>query len=271
MLETQDWKDFSIDSWYEKFQHIAIKTLILEIPADILSKFQYEEASEISDDEETLDEEVVLPNEFKEKLKNALNCLGKTVFVKNNWHAPMDAKMFSVGNTLKAQNIDDIILYFTTSTIIQEDFSNVKAIPFCIALRKWICIHPAAEFRCIVINNILRGITPRDWPTFYNHYKEEGQEIIEKLQKFFTENVKEKFIRKNYTFDVVLSYPDQPVVLDFGPLNTKTNLYAFSWKEIGPLLNKEVPAEVAPVFRYLESDIGIMTRADALRKIRVSE
>lgn len=40
------------------------------------------------------------------------------------------------------------------------------------------------------------------------------------------------------TFDVILSYPDKPYILDFGPLNGKTNLYAFSWKEINPLLNK---------------------------------
>lgn len=43
--------------------------------------------------------------------------------------------------------------------------------------------------------------------------------------------------------DVVLSYPDKPFILDFGPLNSRTNLYAFSWKEIGPLLNK-VSSEV---------------------------
>lgn len=66
--------------------------------------------------------------------------------------------MFSVGNTLKAENMDDIKLFFTTSSIIQEDFSNVKGISFCLVLRKWISIHPAAEFRCIVINNVLRGM-----------------------------------------------------------------------------------------------------------------
>lgn len=39
-------------------------------------------------------------------------------------------------------------------------------------------------------------------------------------------------------FDVVLSYPNIPVLLDFGILNSKTNLHAFSWNEISPLLNK---------------------------------
>ncbi|KAF7271564.1 hypothetical protein GWI33_015592 [Rhynchophorus ferrugineus] len=272
MLETQDWKDFSITSWYDKFKHITMETVILELPEVVLDKLIYHPASNQSDgEEEEWDEETPLPEDFKEDFKNALNTLGKTVFIKNNWHSPTDAKMFSIGNALKAQNIDDVILYFTTSTAIQQDFSNVKGVPFCLALRKWISIHPAAEFRCIVINNVLRGITPRDWPTFYGHYKEEGRQIIDALQEFFAENIKENFKRKHYTFDVILSYPDKPYVLDFGPLNSKTNLYAFSWKEINPLLNKEVPKEVSPVFRYLESDIGIMTRAEALRKIKLSE
>lgn len=41
-------------------------------------------------------------------------------------------------------------------------------------------------------------------------------------------------------FDVIMSYPDKPCILDFGSLNNKTNLYAFSWKEILPLLNKVI-------------------------------
>jgi hypothetical protein len=69
------------------------------------------------------------------------------------------------------------------------------------------------------------------------------------------------------TFDVIMSFPDQPYIIDFGPLNSKSNLYAFSWKEILPLLNKEVPEEVAPIFRYLDTDIGITTRTDAIYKI----
>lgn len=271
MRETQDFKDFSINFWFTKFEHLIPKTVIVDLPEEVFKKFQFQEASETSDDEEVIDEETPLPQDFKDKLKNAFNTLGKTVFVKNNWHAPMDAKMFSMGNTLKAENIDDIILYFTTSGIIQEDFLNVKGVPFCLALRKWISIHPAAEFRCIVINNVLRGITPRDWPTFYAHYKEEGPQVIETLSNFFTENIRLRFPRETYIFDVVLSYPDKPFILDFGPLNSKTNLYAFSWKEISPLLNKDVPEELPPVFRYLENDIGIMTRATALRKIQQSQ
>ncbi|XP_060515897.1 cell division cycle protein 123 homolog [Cylas formicarius] len=268
MLEVQDFRDFSITSWYQKFKPLTITTIILELPDEFSNKLR---CFERGDDSEEEGDEENCPPAFIDELKNALNILNNSVFIKNNWHAPTDARAFSFGNTLKASSIDDIILFFKTSGILQEDFSSVKGVPFCLTLKQWVNIHPAAEFRCIVINNCLRGITPRDWPTYYPHFKEEGHEIIKTLNKFFTENIKLKFPRTHYVFDIVLSYPETPYIVDFNPLNSKTNLYAFSWKEIGPLLNKETIEEVAPVFRHLDSDIGIMTKASALMKLQQSD
>lgn len=62
----------------------------------------------------------------------------------------------SFGNTLEVTTLDELILYLNASDIIINDF-NYKDIEFYIALRPWINIHPASEFRCIVINKILRG------------------------------------------------------------------------------------------------------------------
>ncbi|XP_018571009.1 cell division cycle protein 123 homolog [Anoplophora glabripennis] len=262
MLEIKDFIDFSITSWYENFKHVSLKTIIIELPDHFVKQVTCSE-NEVNCAEDYAS--------FEEKLKNAINTLDKSVFVKNNWHAPTDARMFSFGNSLKACNIDDIILYFNTSGTIQEDFSSTKGIPFCLALRKWVSIHPAAEFRCIIINNVLRGITPRDWPTYYAHFKVEGPQIIDQLRNFYNENIRLKFPRKNYIVDIVMSYPDDPFILDFGPLNSKTNLYAFTWKEIQPLISKECPEDIPPVFRYLETDIGIMTRAAALNKFARSQ
>jgi hypothetical protein len=70
-----------------------------------------------------------------------------------------DAKMFSFGNQLKVTNINELSLYLSTSNIISEDFSSQQSsIPFYIVLKPWKSIHPASEFRCIIINNILRGV-----------------------------------------------------------------------------------------------------------------
>ncbi|XP_967295.2 cell division cycle protein 123 homolog [Tribolium castaneum] len=258
MLESQDLKLFSIHFWYEKFQSVALKTILIEIPPILLQKLQ--------SDESDVNIEEICPHEFVTEVKNAINTLDKNVFVKNNWHAPMDAKMFSFGNQLKVTNLDDLSLFLSASNIISEDFSTQSSIPFYIALKPWKSIHPASEFRCIVVNKVLRGITPRDWPTYYAHFKDEGPVIIETLSNFYKENIADVFPKRHYTFDVIISFPDQPCIIDFGPLNSKTNLYAFSWKEISSLFDKEVPEEVAPIFRYLDSDIGIMSRTDAIYK-----
>lgn len=262
MLEIRDLYDFSISNWYSKFKELVLPTIIIELPTLIVEKFQ-------ADEEIDLDETCY--QEFKDNVKNALNTFDNKAFVKNNWHAPTDAKVFSFGNTLQVCNVNDLMLYFETSHIIQEDFSNAKGVNFCVALRKWVNIHPASEFRCIVINNILRGITPRDWPTFYAHFADDGHRIIEKLKVFFVENIKCRFPRTNYIFDVVYCFPDEPYIIDFGSLNCKTNLYAFTWNEIHPLINENICEEVAPVFRYLESDYGIMTRTDALNRFVQSQ
>ncbi|XP_023030294.2 translation initiation factor eIF2 assembly protein [Leptinotarsa decemlineata] len=264
MLELQDYQDFSIKNWYETFKHVSLKTIIVDLPDQLLKKIQCNEISDHSEDEtENSEGEADIEKDlsgFLEQFNNALNTLNKAVFVKNNWHAPLDARMFSFGNILKALDLDDVMLYFTNSIVIQKDFANAKNAPFCIALRQWISIHPASEFRCIVVNNILRGITPRDWPAYYAHFKDDGPQIIEGLSNFYNVNIKLKFFRKSFIFDVVFQYPDAPIIVDFGPLNSKTNLYAFTWKEIQPLISKEVPEDVAPVFRYLESDIGIIEK-----------
>lgn len=65
--------------------------------------------------------------------------------------------MFSMGYELKATNLNDMILYLSTSVRVSDDFTANKNGTFHIVMKPWINIHPASEFRCIVINNVLRG------------------------------------------------------------------------------------------------------------------
>lgn len=259
MLETQHLKDFSIATWYEQFKDITLKAIIIELAPELLCKFR-------SDDYETEAEEIC-STDYINQLNDALKTLNNDAFVKNNWHAPIDARFMSFGNTLKVTNISELILYFTSSDIVMNDFENKNFDSYCIVLRPWMNIHPASEFRCIVVNNVLRGISPRDWLTYYEHYAVEGPDIIHKISNFFKENIYNKFPKTTYIFDIFMTFPDSITLLDFGPLTSKTNLYAFNWREIQSIMSKGSTEEVAPVFRYLESDIGIMTRADALYKI----
>lgn len=264
MIEIKDFREFSACNWYKKFEDIALKTILIDIPEAIIEKFRLEEDVEVILKEECY-------KEFTDKVSNALNTFNNSAFVKNNWHAPIDAKMFSLGNSLQITTLEDIIMLFTNSTIIQQDFMNEKGVKFQLVLKPYQSnIHPAAEFRCIVIDKVLRGITPRDWPTYYSHFNEDASQIINDLNIFFQSTIKMRFPRENYIFDVVHPYPNSPYIIDFGPLNPKTNLYAFNWDEIHPLMNKDSP-EVAPVFRFLESDIGIITKSEALSMFAKSQ
>lgn len=85
---TQDFKDFSITSWYENFKSVTPKTVIIEVPVEVLKFFQHKQEQEDSDEDSDY-EEPPLPEDLKTELINAFNVLGKAVFVKNNWHAPL--------------------------------------------------------------------------------------------------------------------------------------------------------------------------------------
>lgn len=93
MQEATDFKDFSITSWYEDFEHVTLKSIILELSDEALKWCQHQEVPDDSEEEDSVEEETCLPQEFKDKLKNAFNTLGKIVFVKNNWHAPVVGKV----------------------------------------------------------------------------------------------------------------------------------------------------------------------------------
>lgn len=77
------------------------------------------------------------------------------------------------------------------------------------------------------------------------------------------------------TFDLIMAAENELLLLDFGPLTSKTNYHAFKWSEIQDVIKKVSGNEVAcslnsfylqnssdevmPVFRYLESNVGILT------------
>lgn len=111
--------------------------------------------------------------------------------------------MFSLGHLLKVTNPKDALLFLNCSEIISNDFEPEKYpniyrdITFCVALRPWMDIHPATEMRCIVVHNTLVGITPRDWPRYFPHFKKDCDTIIKKVEDFFKQNIIAKFPAKH--------------------------------------------------------------------------
>lgn len=254
-MKSDDLNDFSITNWYDTFKAITIKTVLVPIPSSVIEMFNAEEVD--------WNIEERCPPEFKNVLKDILRTFrAPGAFIKSNWHAPMDAQMLSFDKTMSLNNIPDLFLFLNGSSIIGQDFSHKDFKDYCLALRQWTDINPAYEFRCIVINNILRGITPRDWPSYFPHYAKEGDDIIDKISNFFKDKLQGKFIRSNYVFDVYMKHPDTIVLVDFSALNTKTCLHAFEWDEVLPIIKKNSQEPVAPVFRYLDTEIGMMGKAE---------
>lgn len=92
---TQDFKDFSITSWYQNFKSVTPKTVIIELPVEVLKFFQYKQVQDDSDEDSDY-EEPPIPKDLRTELINAFNVLGKAVFVKNNWHAPLVNNLFNL-------------------------------------------------------------------------------------------------------------------------------------------------------------------------------
>lgn len=92
---TQDFKDFSITSWYQNFKCVTPKTVIIKLPMEVLKFFQYKQGQDDSDEDSDY-EEPALPKDLKTELINAFNVLGKPVFIKNNWHAPLVHNLFNL-------------------------------------------------------------------------------------------------------------------------------------------------------------------------------
>lgn len=134
--------------------------------------------------------------DFSEELKNNLELLDNSAFVKTNWHAPQDAIWITAGQTLKCTNFTDIYQLIKASVIFRNDFNttDIEQKDQHIVLRKYRDIHPGTEFRCFVKEKRLIAISPRDWPEYHEHIVMENHQIISTICDMFKDSIKNKFI-----------------------------------------------------------------------------
>lgn len=62
-----------------------------------------------------------------------------------------------------------------------------------LVFKKWLDIHPGTEFRCFVRSKRLIGISPRDWPQYYEHICAQKLSIVSDIVTLFKEHIKPKF------------------------------------------------------------------------------
>lgn len=209
--ESRELFECSFQNWYDKYEKISIFSKYINIPKNvadylrdeiiILPKECYandgnneEVVFETASGYDSDDTEIIDPPEFPEfsnLIKETINSLGMSAFIKTNWHCPKDAFWITAGQTLKCKDITDVYQLLKASSMIKEDLNKQK-LPkhnalnsvhvedashqttnddgeYYLVLKEWHEIHPGSEFRCFVKNRKLISISPRDWPLSLIH------------------------------------------------------------------------------------------------------
>ena len=107
-----------------------------------------------------------------------------------------------------------------------------------LVLRKWHALNKGMEFRCFVAKNMLIGICQRDTSVCYEFLLPLKTLIVEKITKFFNDNlknVKEFSEMENYELDIFIDVPPNYKVwlLDLNPwIPFATDSLLFEWEEL---------------------------------------
>ncbi|KAG5877479.1 hypothetical protein JTB14_029985 [Gonioctena quinquepunctata] len=80
MLEIQDLREFSISTWYNKFKHVTLDTIIIDLPNELLTRIQSDGINDDSEEEGYINEVNIIEeagslSECSEQFKNAMNLL----------------------------------------------------------------------------------------------------------------------------------------------------------------------------------------------------
>lgn len=293
MMLSSDIEIFSFPNWYPLFENASVESVILPITNDVLqylrkgplilpleatSSARYKGvlteqnySVDWSEEEEEDGEDMTPPTfpKFSEALKEAINTVGGSAFVKSNWHAAKDALWIATGRTLKCTTIEDVYLLVKGSDIICKDLtyefkSEGVQNQHCIVVKQWTNIHPGCEYRCFVKQHTLIGISQRDCSTFYPHINARRCDIIRDIVDFFQENIKRRFPSPDYVFDVICIDNNSLKIVDFQPYDkTYTEGLLFNWDDLSTLMPNEDCEESNlenPEFRFINEDPGVQPK-----------
>ncbi|XP_076620420.1 translation initiation factor eIF2 assembly protein [Colletes latitarsis] len=267
-------------SWYPQFRKNSLEASILHIPNEVLEYLQHDafvlpveatndvlenaewtDGSPVVNEENPLEPQPTFP-EFSQKIQDIIDDYG-AVFIKGNWSSPSDATWVVPTKTLKCKTLEEIYLLLKSSDRIMHDLNNVRnyenrGIPLkaCLILKKWQDINPCTEFRCFVIENELIAISQRDISQYHSYNESEKYNIQTDIKSLFMERIKDRFLLKNYSFDVVRYKKNEAMIVDFGPLDeSATKGTLFTYEELQNKIND------TPEFRFIGEEIGIQPKS----------
>ncbi|PVU89257.1 hypothetical protein BB561_005464 [Smittium simulii] len=179
-----------------------------------------------------------------EEIKKAIEVLGGKVIPRMNWSCPTDAIWITVGQTLKCENVNQILLLLQASDKISSDLAeycgydtpfsentttsklditagNQQDLPELsftnntmrfddlkveLVLRKYTDYNPALIFRCFVKNHKILGITQTDF-NYYDFLFTDQDNITADITRFFKISKLATLGPIDFCFDVYIAKP----------------------------------------------------------------
>eukprot|EP00158_Paraphelidium_tribonemae_P003231 Partr_v1_DN25976_c1_g1_i1_m68296 putative cell division cycle len=259
----------SLPRWIHKFRTHTFKTHVIHLPPafiDFLNSdgiilpldsngnayepykraldIEYDSENDGENADEDSDGDDGIPtfdfNDLQREIELTIAELGGSVFPKLDWSSPRDASWMNVSGTPRCNNAHDIFLMLKSSDFIAHDLSIIESDRmnevfggYNLVLREWKhYLNPGMEFRCFVRDGDLRGISQRDYGTFYDFLAAIKDDIEDSITEFFDKVVADHFGERNYAMDVYLEQSARNdnyrvYIVDFNPLILETDMYLF--------------------------------------------
>lgn len=180
--------------------------------------------------------------QFSAALKGPISHFG-SVFPRLGSRSPKDC-----GLSLKCNTPGEVVKALLNSERVWEDLQNDEVLHrrSFLFLRKWVHIYEDSEFRCLIRDRKIVGISQY----FYNEPKALLQtgvkDRVTVLKNFLMTQLIPKLHLDSAVVDIYTENPLTVKFLEINPLDSRTDPCLFSWDE-----------EFNETFRYLDSD-GIL-------------
>lgn len=207
-----------MENWYDDLKELTIHSTYFK-----LTKEECNELLKLVDGDanpETL-------KLFIDKLRDYFREFkGNRVFVRLGSRSPKD-------NETEIREPKDILQAFSDSERILEDLMlclNIGYLPY-LFIREWVDMPRSREFRCIVKEGKLRGITQYFYREKY-YYLNDGKtraKIRIQADKLLKRIIK-KFPYRNFVFDILYRGEEQlPLLIEINPYSNWTDSCLFDW------------------------------------------
>eukprot|EP01126_Amoeba_proteus_P004541 TRINITY_DN1150_c0_g1_i31.p1 TRINITY_DN1150_c0_g1~~TRINITY_DN1150_c0_g1_i31.p1 ORF type:complete len:346 (-),score=55.00 TRINITY_DN1150_c0_g1_i31:185-1222(-) len=290
---------FSFSNWYPIFEKRALKGKIVSLPWEFVDYLLEDDIILDTDDqsflpyrneETTIEEETWEPitqdkqvkrfPELSRLVQQVIDEYGH-VFPKLDQCAPVDASWMNWNGKNKCTHPDQVFLLLKSSDIVSDFLDGIgdmperrvdSTSPFNLVLKKFYSLPEGLEFRCIIKNAKLVGISQRYPNKMYPFLVEDRDRIVKLISSFFRHHVNGKFLENDCVYflyirkrkvtriffffpdvmDIFISENDVVWIVDLNPLDD-CHWGLFQEDDLEQLLKMEEPS-----YRVVDEESGLV-------------